>query len=294
MLDRIKRINWKAVLYGFLWIVSLSGLVLLMGFIEIKKENTVCKDVKVIIPGTQVFIERSEINNILRSASGSLVGTNMTSINIHKLETALKANPFIEFAKVYSDMNGVIKVQIIQREPLLRVLNMANQDFYIDRNGLKIPLSQAFTAKVLVASGNIYEHFSGAVDTLKTPLGRDLFKTAMFIETDTLWRNQIEQIYVNSKSELELVPRVGNHKIILGSADSLQTKFANLLMFYKKALPKVGWDTYKTINIKYTNQVVCVKNEADSTKSAAADKDLNPVIDSLKKVKTTKDTVIKI
>jgi cell division protein FtsQ len=26
----------------------------------------------------------------------------------------------------------------------------------------------------------------------------------------------------------------------------------------------VGWDTYKTINIKYTNQIVCEKNKIDS------------------------------
>lgn len=274
--------------------MCLSGLFVLMSFIEIKKENAVCKEVKVIIPGSQVFIERSEIDNILLSSSGSLVGVSMAKINIHHLEAALKANPFIEFAKVYADMNGVIKVQIKQREPLLRILNLANQDFYIDRNGMKVPMSKAFTARVLVANGNILEQFSGSVDTLKTTLARDLFKTALYIEKDTLWRDQIEQLFVNNKSEIELVPRVGSHKIILGSADSLQTKFTNLLMFYKKAMPKVGWDAYKTINIKYTNQVVCVKNEIDSTAVAAQATAPKPLIDSLKKEKATKDTVIKI
>jgi cell division protein FtsQ len=37
-------------------------------------------------------------------------------------------------------------------------------------------------------------------------------------------------------------------------------------------LPNVGWDKYKTINIKYTNQVIGVKNElmkADSAKMKA-------------------------
>lgn len=294
MIDLLKRINWKAVMYGCIWVVSLSGLVLLMSFIEIKKDSTICKDVKVIIPGNQTFVERSEIDNILQNASGQLVGRNLAQINIHRLEAALRANPFIEAAKVYADMNGVIQVQIKQREPLLRVLNMANQDFYIDRNGLKVPTSQVFTARVLVANGHILENFSGIIDTLKTALARDLFHTALFIERDTLWRHQIEQIFVNSKSEIELVPRVGNHKIILGNADSLQTKFTNLLMFYKKAMPKVGWEAYKTINIKYTNQVVCVKNEIDSTAIASRGRISKPLIDSLKKIKTTKDTVIKI
>jgi cell division protein FtsQ len=65
------------------------------------------------------------------------------------------------------------------------------------------------------------------------------------------------------------VPRVGNHKIVLGNADSLKIKFGNLLAFYKKAMPVVGWDAYKIINIKYTNQVVGVKNVIDSTAIAA-------------------------
>jgi cell division protein FtsQ len=37
-------------------------------------------------------------------------------------------------------------------------------------------------------------------------------------------------------------------------------------VFYKKAIPKVGWDTYKTINLKYANQIVCEKNIIDTSK----------------------------
>jgi len=74
---------------------------------------------------------------------------------------------------------------------------------------------------------------------------------------------------------------VGNHKILLGNADSLKIKFDNLLAFYKQALPKVGQDTYKTINIKYTNQVVGIKNTILKTDSAAKAKP-----DSTKQVTT--------
>ena len=197
---------------------------------------------------------------------GAMLGMDMNDINSHKLENGLKANPFIEFAKVYADMTGVIHVQIRQREPVLRIVNMANLHFYIDGNGNKIPLSDNYTAKVLVASGLIEEDFSGRVDTLKTKMARDLFNTALYIRRDTLWDNQIEQLFVDLKGDIEMVPRVGSHKIILGSADSLQIKFRNLLVFYKKAIPKVGWDAYKTINLKYANQIVCEKNIIDTSK----------------------------
>lgn len=262
----LKKINWRAVLFGFFWLISLSGLITLMSFIEIKKSTLKCKDVKVLLPGQFNFIERDEVDRILMANAGAMVGRDLNEINIHKLENALKANPFIEFAKVYADMTGIIHVQIRQREPVIRVVNMANLHFYIDANGNKIPLSDNYTAKVLVASGFIEEDFSGRVDTLKTKMAKDLYRTALYIKGDTLWDNQIEQLFVDLKGDVEMVPRVGNHKIILGSADSLQTKFRNLLVFYKKAIPKVGWDTYKTINLKYANQIVCEKNIIDTSK----------------------------
>jgi len=276
----LKRINWKGILYGFLWLTSLSGLVLLMSFIEVKKGDQKCKDVKVILPGRFNFIERDEVDRILLEAGGALVGRNLNEINIHKLENSLKNNPFIEYAKVYADMDGIVHVQIRQREPILRVINMANVHFYIDGNGLKIPLSENFTAKVLVANGFIDEDFTGKVDTLNSKLAKDLYRMAQFIKTDTLWDNQIEQLFVDLKGDIEMVPRVGDHKIILGDTDSLQTKFRNLLVFYKKAMPKVGWDTYKSINLKYANQIVCEKNTIDTNKIATGIS--QPLTDSIK------------
>ena len=266
----LKRINWKGVFTVFAWVVCLSGLVLLMSFIDREKTTLICKDVKVIIPGNQNFIERAEVDQILIEQGGKLLGRELKNINIQKLEAGLQANPFIQFAKVYADMDGVINVQIRQREPILRIMNIANVDFYVDKEGYKIPMSENFTANVLIANGLIYEDFGGEVDTLKSILAKDLYKTAAFISADTLWNNQIEQLYVNQKNEIEMIPRVGNQKIILGNADSLEVKFSNLYVFYKKALPRVGWDTYKTINIKYTNQVIGEKNTDKAGPNAVA------------------------
>jgi len=261
----LKKINWRLIFYGFTWIMCLSGLVVLMSFISIKKAEQKCTDLKVMLPGNNDFIERDEVDRILLDKNGLLVGRNLEDINIHTLEDMLKSNPFIEYAKVFADMNGIIHVDIRQRKPVVRIINMANVNFYIDENGFKIPMSDNYTARVLVANGLIDEDFSGKVDTLSSQLARDLFKTAKFIQRDTLWNDQVEQLFVSLKGDIEIVPRVGDHQIILGTADSLETKFRNLLVFYKRAIPKVGWDTYKSINLKYANQIICERNIIDST-----------------------------
>ncbi|MFD0763943.1 cell division protein FtsQ/DivIB [Mucilaginibacter lutimaris] len=255
-----KRI-WKPLLIGFGWLISLASLVVLMSFIEVKKAELVCKKVNVYIPGNQYFLDRQEVDNILQTTSHTLIGRRLQNIDIHALENKLKHNPFVEFAKVYVDMDGVIQVEVSQRQPILRMMNRFDQDFYVDQNGLKMPLSQNFTARVLAVNGFIDELFANKVDSLRTPLAKEIFKTADFIRKDSLWDAQIAQLYVNQDHEIELVPRVGNQRILLGNADSLATKFANLKIFYKQALPLVGWDAYKLINIKYYNQVVGVRNE---------------------------------
>ena len=266
-----KRI-WKRILTGCAWAISLGGLVVLMSFIEFKKSGVFCKAVKIYIPGNQYFIDKEEVDNIINVHKHQLVGRNMESINLHDLEKRLKANPFIESAKVYADMDGIIKVEISQREPVMRVMNQAGQDFYIDQHGLKIPMSSNFTAKVLVANGYIDEAFGNKLDTLHTEIATELYKTAQFINKDSLWSAQITQLYVTQDHEIELIPRIGTNRILLGNADSLENKFHNLLVFYKQALPQVGWDRYKLINIKFANQVVGVKNDnlkKDSLKAVA-------------------------
>ncbi|WP_052496400.1 cell division protein FtsQ [Pedobacter lusitanus] len=281
----LKRIDWKFVFKCFAWIVCLGGIVTLMSFVSIKKNTVTCTNIKILIPGADNFIEREEIDAILKQNEGQLIGRKLEGINLHAIEEKIKSNPYIAMSTVYADMDGVIHIEISQRQPLLRIISASGQDFYIDKNGLKMPVSVNFTANVVVANGHILEHFSGKVDTLITKMASDLYKTALFLKKDTLWDSQIEQIFVNDRDDIELIPRVGNQRIILGNADSLQTKMTNLLTFYKEAMPKVGWDTYKTINIKYTNQIVCEKNNMDSILGLTGRaKPAKPTIASAKKV----------
>ena len=69
----------------------------------------------------------------------------------------------------------------------------------------------------------------------------------------------IDQIYVLRNGDVMMVPKVGDHVVELGAAEDFDTKFANLLTFYRKGMPRAGWDTYSKISLKYRGQVVCTK-----------------------------------
>ncbi|WP_345233172.1 cell division protein FtsQ [Olivibacter ginsenosidimutans] len=258
----MKNIPWRNVLYVFTWIVSLVGFFVLMGFINAKKNREVCKSVKVIVPGTQAFVSQEDVFKTIDNNGGPLVGRPLKYLPIHELENKLRENPFIKHVNVYAEMDGKVNVKIEQREAVIRIINSAGDDFYLDGSGVKFPASKLYAPHVIVANGNVSEQFNGRQDTMRSSQLKDLHKVALFLQTDSLWNSQIEQLYVNPENDMELIPRIGNQKIILGNGDSLQEKFDKLLLFYKQVIPKAGWGKYKTVNLKFANQLVCEK--ADS------------------------------
>jgi cell division protein FtsQ len=86
-----------------------------------------------------------------------------------------------------------------------------------------------------------------------------LFKIATYVDKDAFWKAQIEQIFVTAESEYLLIPKIGDHTIVFGTAENMEEKFEKLLLFYKEGLSRVGWEQYKSINVKFKNQVVCTK-----------------------------------
>ena len=169
-------------------------------------------------------------------------------LNTEEIEEKLLSNNMISKVEAYKTPSRLIKLEIEQKMPILRVNSPAG-NYYVDNLGSMMPLSRHYVAHVLVASGQIDE---------KLALG-DLYKFALFLEEDDFWNDWIGQIYVDSDNNVELIPRVGNHKVVLGTFDDYQTKLENLRLFYEQAIPKVGWEKYSEINLKYKNQIVCIK-----------------------------------
>jgi len=82
---------------------------------------------------------------------------------------------------------------------------------------------------------------------------------AKFVDQSEFWKAQLVQIYVNEDNEIELIPRVGSHRILIGDVENLEEKFNKLMLFYEKGLSKTGWNEYSIINLKFKDQVVCTK-----------------------------------
>lgn len=257
MFKRIRHIKWKAVVGCMVALLALAGLVALMGFIRVKSGEQACTSLRVIVLGNESFIEQKDILDIIHQAHGELVGRTLETLPFHEMEASIAALPYVSSAMVNMDMDGEVTIRIKQRKAVVRVINNAGKDFYIDEAGLKIPVSLKYAPKVPVANGFIHEPYNEALDSMSSPLMEDIFKTAQYISADSMWNNQVVQLYVNEQGDIELAPRVGQQQIILGNGDALEEKFQKLMLFYTKIVPRVGIDAYKSVNLKYKGQLVC-------------------------------------
>ncbi len=256
------------------WLLPALGLPVILGFAEVEQKKTLCSGISVNIDNSNenFFVDENDIKEIIYSKGDSLVGNPVSGVNTDLLEKLILKNPSVKDAQVYISVEGEVKADVVQRKPLVRIYNTAGESFYIDENGSVMPLSQKFASRVLIANGNICESYAGlslydvnkieANDSLaaKTMID-DIFALVNFIEKDEFWKAQIQQVYINEKNDMEIVPRVGEHKIIVGDKTELETKFSKLFLLYQKGLSKTGWNQYSTINLKFKNQVICTKKQ---------------------------------
>jgi cell division protein FtsQ len=74
-----------------------------------------------------------------------------------------------------------------------------------------------------------------------------------------LWNAQIQQIYIARNKDVEIVPVVGNHIIVLGSVTDYKRKLWKMEAMYREGFKLADWNAYHKISLKYSNQVICSK-----------------------------------
>ncbi|NOZ47478.1 MAG: hypothetical protein GXO79_11955 [Chlorobi bacterium] len=252
-------------------VVLIAYLVVVYGFINRENEKEVCKsiNVSVVDKSENHFIQKNEVISLLNNKGANLIGERVAQINRANLENIIDEYPTIKNSEVYFNKYGILNIDIIQRNPIVRVINKNEESYYIDEEGFLMPLSDKYTARVLIASGNITEPYHNFFkynimnqdDSIVKPslVLRKIYLLAQFITNHKFWNAQIEQIYFNKNKEIELVPRVGAQIILFGDINNYKTKFRKLKAVYEYGFKEKGWNKYRLINLKYKNQVVCTK-----------------------------------
>lgn len=209
-----------------------------------------CKGIQLVVKDSvnHGFITSREIYQYLKKKNISVKGKHLSQVNTREIEDCIASYPLVDNVECFITPSGKVGIEIIPRIPLLRVMNISGENFYVDRKGFFMPTGSE-AAYVPVVTGNADRSF----------VANELVELGVYIEENSFWRAQIEQINITSRHEIELVPRVGDHILFLGKPDSYNEKFERLKLFYTKGLNKVGWNKYNRISVEFSNQIICTK-----------------------------------
>jgi cell division protein FtsQ len=208
---------------------------------KLRKSEVVFEDTE------NLLLTPEAVNKLLIENNSPASAIEKEKLDLNKLEKAVNAQEMVERSKVFVTVDGVLKAVVKQKTPIVRVFDETGS-FYIDYEGNKMPLSQVYTARVPLVSGEI----NGADNS-------DLNEVFRFIHDDDFLSKNIIGIAVLSDGSLVMSNRNYKYDIDFGKPANIERKFNNYKAFYQKAALDSTINNYKIINLKFAQQVVCTK-----------------------------------
>lgn len=231
--------------------------------VDLKK---VCTKVNVVIADsvTSGFIDAAEVKQQLLAANLYPLNVPVAKISCRQIEEQLQKTAFVKKAECYVNQAGAVNISVTQLLPVVRIKSVNGDDYYIDDKDCEMPNPKStYTSDLIIATGSISKKYAREY---LSPFARALM-------ADDFSKNLVEQIYVTSNQDVEIIPRLGNHVVCLGQLPKAKNKaervkaindFTALQMtrlrdFYKYGLSVAGWNKYSFIDLQYDNQIICKK-----------------------------------
>ena len=228
--------------YLFISLIIL-GLIFLSGVAHYK--NNERKIGQIIIDfkndGTG-FISPDIVNKLLIQKKGELPWEAKDSLDLNMLETFLENNPYVLKAEVFSFPEGILGINIQEKQAIVRV--KGEKTFYLDKFGTKLPLSKSYLPKVPTFVGELNEISK-----------KGLLSLIYFFNKDPFLKSELITIYYKSDN-FYIKLRSFDFEVEIGDMTQLQNKLQRLKIFCAYQMNSKLEKKFKLISLKFKNQIV--------------------------------------
>ena len=240
----MKRFNWPTIRL----LLMLALVIFLYSFTGKRNLNRKVTKAEVVFVGeNQLFVKQQAVNKLLIENRQDPKTIAIDALDLNKLEKTIDSHPLIDKSEVSVSVDGVLKAVVKQKTPIARI-NGKGASFYIDYKGNKMPLSNNYTARVLLVSGEINDKNK-----------EDLAKLFRVIYDDVFLKKNIIGMQVMPNGSVLMLNRNYNFKIDFGQLINVEQKFKNYIAFFQKVVLDSSIAEYKKIDLRFAEQVVCTK-----------------------------------
>ncbi len=242
--------------------VKVLAAILIVGgiiaFTERRQSSASIKDItiKMVNVNENHFLDEDDVIDLMQLNKENLKGASVDRVDLREVERKIRREPFIKDAQLYSDLKGNLVVKTELRRPIARIVRNDGPDGYVADDGTVMPVSQKFTARVVLLSGSYVRDLLRQNNLNASEDGKNLIELINIIRNDEFWNAQIAQLDIDSKMRITIYPQVGDEQIEFGKPENIESKFKKLMIFYKEILPRMGWNKYSRVNLEYEGQIV--------------------------------------
>ncbi len=190
------------------------------------------------------FISEESVNKLLKQSDSISLKLIKRDLNLKSLERIINKNAFIDSAEVSLRLDGQIGVEIVEKEPVFRVLN---GNYYVDLNGNKMPLSKNYSQRVPLIMSKVDSAELEDLGLLGTYFKKDNFLNDHIIGLEII--NDEYIFHINNFSYLIKMKDLNGYK----------NKFNNYKIFHKAVLNDSILERISSINLNFKNQVIVQK-----------------------------------
>jgi cell division protein FtsQ len=279
--------HWQTILVRILWSIAGAALIVLFVIAWKAKEEKKCSAIQIELVGENtaaLFIDEKEILQIIHE-QGVKEGQAIGDLNLSTLEKYLETIRWVKHVELFLDNAQVLQVKIEQRIPIARIFTATGNSFYIDKEGLQLPLKQLTVLRLPV-----FTNFPTDQQKLSKPdslLLNDIVHFTQAVATDSFFMAQTAQVNIADNGDFELIPSVGDHLVLIGSVEKIEDKLNRLYTFYKKVWVQSGLNAYQVIDCRFDNQIIALKKGMQPIQFSANDL---PTVDSTMAINVKLDT----
>ena len=190
------------------------------------------------------FISEESVNKLLKQSDSISLKLIKRDLNLKSLERIINENAFIDSAEISLRLDGQIGVEIVEKEPVFRVLN---GNYYVDLNGNKMPLSKNYSQRVPLIMSKVDSAKLEDLGLLGTYFKKDNFLNDHIIGLEIIKDEYI--FHINNFSYLIKMKDLNGYK----------NRFNNYKIFYKAVLNDSILGKISSINLNFKNQVIVQK-----------------------------------
>lgn len=243
--------NKKKIIYTISLLLSIGLIVFFIIKGKSKTKDIVFKNIIVDIKylGNEKLILKEDIIKEMNAFHQlkPIFGQKKDSIPLNEIESYLKEATGLSRIEVWLDHKGNIRLNAEQGKPILQIATSEGMAF-LDEFGNIFKPEKIPAVRLPIATGHI-----------SRKLNKKLYTFAHYVHQNSFLNPITQQIFVNTNGEFEIVPLIGNFRILFGDITRLDEKTKYLKAFYSKAYLKIESKKIKEIDLRFRQQIVCRK-----------------------------------